>query len=290
MSGSIDLSNVTALAPLADVARDVVRAAERADAEIFVVGAIARDLWLKFVHGIDTLRATEDLDFAVQCADWNAFSAVSSALLDAGFLRPDARIQHRFRHPNGTLIDIVPFGGLERADRTVAWPSHEDVEMNLVGFREALDSTARFVLPGGAAVPVVSLAALAGLKVIAWEDRRTRAPGKDARDLFVILRNYADAGNNERMFEVIPGLAERADFDFERAGAELLGHDLARLSRGRFHELLLQILGREESTTGDLRLAAEMNRQDVERARQLLAALRTGLLAMRDSDGEDAGI
>lgn len=284
MSGSIDLSNVTALAPLADVARDVVRAAERADAEIFVVGAIARDLWLKFVHGFDTLRATEDFDFAVQCGDWNDFSVASSALLDSGFVRPDAKIQHRFRHPSGALIDIVPFGGLERADRKIAWPPNEDEEMNLVGFREALDSTVQFVLPGGSAVPVVSLAALAGLKVIAWDDRWVRSPGKDARDLLVILCNYADAGNYERMFEVIPGLAERADFDLECAGAELLGHDLARISRGRFREMLLQILEREASATGDLRLAAEMDRRDVERARELLAALRTGLPATRDAD------
>ena len=61
----IDLSSVTALAPLSDVVRDVVQAGDRAEAEIFIAGAFGRDLWLRFAYEVAIVRATEDIDFAV---------------------------------------------------------------------------------------------------------------------------------------------------------------------------------------------------------------------------------
>lgn len=99
--------------------------------------------------------------------------------------------------------------------------------MNLLGFREAQRSTVAFKLPGAVEVPVVALPALAALELLAWRDRREREPRKDAEDLYKILSSYANAGNHMRMFEAIPGLENRDDFDFERAGAGLLGSDLA---------------------------------------------------------------
>jgi predicted nucleotidyltransferase len=132
----MDLSDVTALAPLAEVVRDVLRVAERAKVEIFIAGAIARDLWLEFGYGISTRRATADLDFAVQCESWEHFGRLAEQLLAAGFQRPAGEGQHRLRHPNGTLVDIVPFGEIERADHTIAWPPDQSHVMSLVGFRE----------------------------------------------------------------------------------------------------------------------------------------------------------
>lgn len=275
----MDLSGVTALAPLADVVRDVVRAAARVEAELFVAGAFARDLWLQFAFDIDTGRATRDLDFAVRCADWETFHDFSEALLEAGFQRPPSGGVHRFVHENGTPIDLVPFGGLERPDRTISWPPDGGQEMSLVGFREVRDSAVPFLLPGDVSVPVASLASLAVLKLFAWQERRLLAPGKDAHDLRVILKNYADAGNRERIFEEIPGLIDRRDFDLELAGAELLGCHIAQAVPAGLRAELLRILDEESDAAGDLRLAGDMARADAESARRLLAACLAGLRA-----------
>ena len=275
----MDLSSVTALEPLADVVRDVVRAAACAEAEIFVAGAFGRDLWLRFTYGLETGRSTADLDFAAHCASWEAFDRLAVALREAGFRSPDARRLHRFVHPNETPIDIVPFGGLERPDRRIAWPPDGSHEMSLVGFRETLRATVPFFLPGGISVPVATLAALAALKMIAWRERGVLEPGKDARDLHVILRNYAEAGNQERLFAEIPGLVERPDFDLEIAGAELLGRDLTRAFPIELRSTLTHILAQEANVQGDLRLAGDMSRGGAERARKLLEACLAGLQA-----------
>lgn len=275
----IDLSSVTALAPLADVVRDVVRAAAHAEAEIFVAGAFGRDLWLRFVYGIETGRLTADLDFAAHCKSWETFDRIAEALLESGFRTPEPRRPHRFVHANGTPIDIVPFGGVERPDRRIAWPPDESHEMSLIGFRETLHSTVTFLLPGSVSVPVASLASLAALKLIAWRERGVLEPGKDARDLYIILSNYADAGNQDRLFDEIPGLAERQDFDLELAGAELLGRDLTRVVPSDFRSTLSHLLEQEANPQGDLRLAGDMSRGDADRTQELLEACLAGLRA-----------
>ena len=272
----MELSSVTELTPLAEVVRDVLRVAKRAGAQIFVAGAVARDLWLWHSHGITTGRATADLDFAVQCEDWRQFDLISEALVESD-LEVDPRKRHRFLHRNGTYVDLVPFGGIEKADRTIAWPPDGSQVMSLLGFREVLGTTVVFHLPGNVSVPVVSLPGLVALKLIAWLDRRIREPGKDAADLDLILRSYGNAGNTERMFDEVPGLDERTDFDFELAGAELLGQDLAKTTGVELVEALRELLEIESNAEGELRLAREMRRGDEESARRRLSALLRGL-------------
>jgi predicted nucleotidyltransferase len=273
----MDLSNTIELRPLAEVSRDVLRAAKSAEADIFIAGAVARDLWLWYGYGIRTGRATEDLDIAIHCRDWNQYRAMSGAMTEADFEVPDPRVPHRFRHRSRTLVDLVPFGGVERSDRTLAWPPSGDFVMTLLGFREVQNTAVAFMLPGGVAVPVVSLPALAALKLLAWRDRRETSPRKDAEDLYKILSSYAEAGNSVRMFEDLPGLENRADFDFELAGAELLGRDLNRSAGPDFCDQLAALFEKEVDAAGELRLARAMHRTDEEIARLLLAAFRQGL-------------
>lgn len=75
---------------------------------------------------------------------------------------------------------------------------------------------------------MVSLAALAILKLFAWQDRKTS--DKDALDLYRVLSTYADAGNTDRLYESEISLLEQANYDLELAGAALVGLDSRQLS------------------------------------------------------------
>ena len=105
----MDLSGHTSLAGLAEAIAAVLDAASRLGCRIYVTGALARDLWLDFGHEIDTGRETHDVDFGIECADWQTFETLAQEL-DKRRLKRDARMQHRFRHPNGTDLDLIPFG------------------------------------------------------------------------------------------------------------------------------------------------------------------------------------
>jgi predicted nucleotidyltransferase len=79
------------------------------------------------------------------------------------------------------------------------------------------------VLPGNVNTRVVSVPALAPLKIVCWQDRRYRYLCKDARDLNPIMRDYLFAGNEDRLWGTFASSTMEDDFDYQRAGARMLG-------------------------------------------------------------------
>ena len=111
------------------------------DAKIryMLVGATARDLLLYHVFGHAVTRATYDLDFAILVDSWEQFAIVKQLFLDIpGFTDKGRNAQRLYYQPTGasfeTIIDIIPFGKLETAERTIAWPPDADVVMNVAAF------------------------------------------------------------------------------------------------------------------------------------------------------------
>lgn len=248
--------------------------------DVLIAGAFARDLHLRYGYGIAPLRQTEDIDIALAVPSWQAFEALRRQLIAKGGFAEVAGVPHRlgYRGKNMELpIDIVPFGGLESADRTIAWPpSGEDV-MDVFGFREARASAVAIMLPGNVVSNVVSLAALLVLKLTAWQARHYMAPRKDAYDLQFIATNYLDAGNRERLWAEFAAWTEAEDFDYEIAGARMLGHDAGEILNhdGRRRVAMLLMKQTDEASTG--LLAREMNKNDPDRAIALLRAMHQGL-------------
>jgi len=87
---------------------------------------------------------------------------------------------------------------------------------------------------------VASTPGLMIMKIISWADR-PEARSRDAVDLVHILERYLDADNYGRLLEAHMDLAEVENFDYVRAGARLLGRDIASIgepeTRGRTADL-----------------------------------------------------
>jgi predicted nucleotidyltransferase len=187
----------------------------------------------------------------------------------------------------GRRLDLIPFGGVESAGGTIDWPSPQDTQMVVLGFREAMAAAVRTKLPGDITVAVASLPALALLKLFAWSDRRYLQPGKDAGDLWLLLRNYLDAGNRERLYVEAAHLFEAPDYDDDLAGAWLLGADARRLLRkvgdkdtvALKHALALLDAEAPDAPVG---LAADMQAYDLQHAVDMLVAFRAGLSGAKD--------
>jgi predicted nucleotidyltransferase len=155
--------------------------------------------------------------------------------------------------------------------------------MSVAGLTEALATAITARLPRGASIEVASLPALALLKIWAWTDRSYTAPGKDASDIWMFLRHYADAGNQDRLYaEEGEAALVSVGFDIDRAGAWLLGRDARGVlahgpdPRGSL-ERLDAILRPELDPDGALRLVAQMPPGDRDRQLSLLTAFCAGL-------------
>jgi predicted nucleotidyltransferase len=278
VNSSLDLSDRAVLGSLARLLSAVRRAAD--DTPLLLVGAAARDILLVHAHGIAMQRATEDTDLALAVRDWKAFLRVRKALLASGTFTAEGPAQRLWF--GDQRLDIMPFGGVERPDRSIAWPPEGVEVMNVRGLTEALATAVVVRLAGGVSIDVACLPALALLKIWAWEDRKYTTPGKDASDLWMFLRHHAEAGNEDRLYDQeSDGLASFA-FDLEEAGAWLLGKDARDVlahgpdPRGSL-ETLDAILRPEVDPDGALRLVAQMPPGDRDRQVSLLAAFHAGL-------------
>jgi predicted nucleotidyltransferase len=223
---SLDLSAKPDLVWLARLVADVRIAAP--ETEFLLAGAQARDLLLTYAHGIDTGRATKDVDLAFMVDDWKNFFLLRKRLIGSGRFIEDTESLQKLKHHGigASNVDVIPFAGVEDAQRHIAWPPDGGVVMNVNGFREAHDVAIAVDLPEAMSVDVPPLYALMLLKLAAWADRRVIPPlGKDAHDIRLLLKHYLEAGNQERLYTVAAHLLDRTDFDFEAAGAWLLGHD-----------------------------------------------------------------
>lgn len=217
-----------------EVLRQVDRVARELALDYFVVGAMARDILLENVFGLDAGRATRDVDLAVAVEGWPQFEAIKARLVETGTFVPDERKAERLYHRAASEgkdypLDLIPFGGVEQPETEIAWPPDRSVVMNVAGYSEALASAVPVEVQPGFVVSVASLPGLAILKLVAWADRGTGNP-RDAIDLATLLRRYGAAGNDDRLYGTEIGVLEVVNYDFDLAGARLLGMDAGRIA------------------------------------------------------------
>jgi predicted nucleotidyltransferase len=192
-------------------------------------------------------------------------------------------VTHKILYQGRLEMDLIPFGGVENANGSISWPPRGEEVMTVAGYREALASAIDVKLPENQRILVVSLPMLVVLKIVAWSERHTAAPRKDATDLFLILKNYLDARNQQRLYEEAAHLLEDNNFDYERAGAWLAGQDAANAlqtdgaTRADTHKAISTILDKEIHPDGPLALIGEIGGRDAESMRLLLAAFLYGL-------------
>ena len=78
----LDLSKQPDLALMGQLAGAILVEADALQIPIFMAGAMARDLILTYGYGINTGRATTDVDWAMQVESWEQFAAVKNALIN----------------------------------------------------------------------------------------------------------------------------------------------------------------------------------------------------------------
>jgi predicted nucleotidyltransferase len=253
------------------------------DAKIpyMLVGATARDVLLYHVFGHAVTRATYDLDFAILVDSWEQFATVKQLCLDIpGFADKGRNAQRLYYQPPSaafeTIIDIIPFGQLETAERTIAWPPDADVVMNVAAFSDVLENLLRVQVRPDLIIPVASLPGLIVLKLFAWLDRHE---GRDVQDIRRLIETYTDAGNVNRLYEEEADELERVGFDTILAGAFLLGKDAQRITDETVRTRLSTSLSGTELPALVLQLARTMSVLDdhTESAEALLSVFFRGM-------------
>ncbi len=238
ISGKIESLRLAALEEIANIAHSE-------EIPFFIVGATARDLILAKGHNIKPFRVTLDIDIGVRVPDWNQYNKLKEGLVGTGEFKETKEYQ-RLIFQNRLNIDLIPFGPIADKMGNIKWPPDEEIVMHIVGFEEAFANSQSLRLNDDPIIEikVVKLADLAVMKLVSWNagypNRR-----KDASDLSLIMGNYTDAGNVERIFNEHSDLLDSEDFDYINAGARLLGRDIATILSSDLKDRVLEVLDKE---------------------------------------------
>ncbi|HLH07233.1 MAG TPA: hypothetical protein VKW78_08350 [Terriglobales bacterium] len=238
-----------------EIIRTIASVCEKLNIRFFLAGAVARDLVLANIFGRSPGRKTNDLDFAFAVGSWEQYEQLKSGLLATGSFSSCANKVHRlfFHCAEGVefIVDLIPFGRIAEQNQ-IAWPPNQDTIMNVAGFEEALASAIPVRINDSCILLVASLPGLALLKLLAWKDRHG-SDNRDAADFLKIVRDYADAGNEDRLFEKEPELLEVLRYDTVAAGATLLGRDAALIATDETKQQVQDLLTTEKTKEALLR-------------------------------------
>lgn len=249
-----------------------------------MLGAIARDIVLYGVFGIAPDRGTLDVDLAVAVRDWSHFEQVKVALVKSDEFTAEPSTPHRLFRRDDQLkkahpVDLLPFGGVEDASHKIVWPPELSIAMNVAGYREALEAAHEVEIAPSFVVRVASLPGLAILKLLAWVDRGLEDP-RDATDLVTIMRRYAEAGNEDRLYSEEIGVLETVEYNPDLASPRLLGKDAGRIITHATREQVFALLGDDgvvQRLVKDMARVIRGVKDSISEAEALLAQFKSGL-------------
>lgn len=253
------------IVPLTGLPEGVVGELEEAAGPFTLVGAHARDYWVHDVCGMPRPALTQDVDIAILVPSFASYRERLASLdgpVGTGLV---------FRVA-GVLVDIIPFGP-ELAPDGIIEPV-PGVTLDVTGMAESVE-TAVLVPSVDRSIRVPSLAAMIGLKLIAWGYRHDSTP-KDARDLGPLLTATYRGPFADRVWSDQEA-CDRWGYDDLVLGPYLAGRDLGSTwrpgSQSRLRETLLPSRIPELATQ-----IARYGAEDPHVRSQQLEALAAGLV------------
>ncbi len=266
---------------LSELLTSLDKAAVIAHVDFFLIGAVARDIWMHARHEVREWRMTADVDVAVMVADVAHYRALTKAMVTNGNFRAIEGYEYTFLTPFGVQVDILPFGGSLEVEGKVRERDASGSEIWVNGFREVYELGVEDVaFENGRTYKVATLPAIVILKFRAYDD----APElrvKDIVDIGYILKHYEVIVEAE-IFEdhldlVVDG------YDGGLAAARVLGRQIQRIV-GRDSAIARRLEGILNRSIGDPAdspigdLLAQNGFKSVENAIRYLDAIHTGLI------------
>lgn len=201
--------------------------------DFFLVGAVARDLWLDTALGATPRRRTMDVDLAVLVAHEAEYELLRTWLVThEQFHAPASSAFCLIHEPTGVQVDLMPFGGIADAEGRVRVVGKGLTSISVVGLAEVLAQAEPVRITSQITWQAVTLPGLVGLKLLAWDDRPEQR-GKDGTDLRLILQHYHELITDDifdRHYELLESLAVKAEYDVMcLAGIQVLGQELKAL-------------------------------------------------------------
>lgn len=246
--------------------------------DFYLVGATARDVWMRGVHEKPPKRATSDLDFGIMIKDSYLFDELKEYLIkEEGFV-PYKENAFVLIWKDKTQVDLIPFGELE-TEGVATVKGTGFTSMNVEGFKEVFEQASEEIQTEDQRFKVCTLAGIVILKLIAWDDR-PEMRGDDVDDIAEIIKNYFHF-NSDAIWEHHSDLFTD-DNELDEIASQYLGREIGKIISGN-EKLISRVIGILEKGLSDSdsnnldELLASESSETIEYSRSLIAHILAGI-------------
>ncbi|PWA10492.1 hypothetical protein [Flavobacterium laiguense] len=250
--------------------------------DFYLVGAVARDVWMTAINDIPPSRVTGDIDFAVFINDKNTYADLREYLINVEGFTPYKGNGFVLKWKNIIQIDLMPFGEIEAKPTNVTVEGTGLTSLNMPGFKEIYDSgLPEAELEEKHRFKFCTLPGIVLLKLLAFQER-PEIRRDDIKDISKILKHFFDMYADE-IYEKHNDLFGDKDINLHWIAARVLGRDMGKIAQLN-EDLFLRIKKILKKNTLDIhssdiaKIMAEFFQNTIEENVKLLEQVKIGYL------------
>ncbi|WP_153795862.1 hypothetical protein [Foetidibacter luteolus] len=257
------------------------RGFQKFQVDFYLVGAVAKDIWLTGIHKIAAGRITRDFDFAVFINQEKIFAELRNYFIQTEGFAAVKDNDFVLIWKDKTQVDLLPFSHISQKNENLNALSLRPVNIRLEGFAEVYENgLPELDLEGEHHFKFCTLPGIVLLKLIAWDDRPEKRQD-DIKDISDILTHFFSIYDQE-IWKQHNDLFDGSDMALIDIAARVMGREISKIARrnprlfSRVDEILCTAAGEARNS----RIAAIMARHiknTIEENVLLLQQVRLGL-------------
>lgn len=279
-SYKIDYKQIRLDPQIAEMLDAIGQALDMFGIDYYLVGAVARDVWMSGIHNKTPKKTTGDIDFAVLINDRGIYEKLKEHLIENADFEPSHENAFVLIWKDKTQVDLLPFGAIEDENRKVTITGTGFTTVHVPGFSEVYEEgLPQMELADRHQFKCCTLPGIVLLKMIAWEDR-PEVRRDDIIDISDILHHFFDM-YDEEIWSNHSDLFDKENENLKWIAARVMGREMKKIAQrnNQLYERIQNILetntaDRHKSRMAEIMVAYFEN--TVEENRQLIDQIKQG--------------
>lgn len=213
--------------------------------DFYLVGAVARDVWMSGINKIEPRRTTGDIDFAVFINNIAAYDELREHLINEEGFFPYKGNNFVLIWKGRTQVDLLPFGAIEDENGRVSTNGIGLTNISLQGFTEIYEEgLPELNLQGEHQFKFCTLSGIVLLKMIAFDDRPEHRRD-DIKDISDILNHFFEM-HDEEIWANHSDLFGEEEIDLKELAARVMGREIKKIAKRnqKLEDRIMSILER----------------------------------------------
>lgn len=248
--------------------------------DFYLVGAVARDVWMSGINKIEPRRTTGDIDFAVFINNITTYDELREHLINEEGFFPYKGNNFVLIWKGRTQVDLLPFGAIEDENGRVSTNGIGLTNISLQGFAEIYEEgLPELNLEDEHQFKFCTLPGIVLLKMIAFDDRPEHRRD-DIKDISDILNHFFDM-YDEEIWSNHSDLFGEEGIDLKHLAARVMGREIKKIAKRnpKLQDRVLSILERNTNDSPNVSMAivmVEYFKNTVEDNVKLIRHIKTG--------------